>query len=110
MKLSKQEEVRFNNGHIGKWDFSLMTTVLLFSPSCALEISRRAGYEVALQELKKCRNTLLGHPSSERMSDTDFNCFWQLLSVNFTTLGADPNEIAALKLKTGKHTVNISIE
>lgn len=99
MKLSKEDETSFSIGNIDEWDFSLMTTVLLFSASCALEISKRPGYNVALQELKTCRNKLLGHPSTDRMSDEDFNYFWPLLSNNFITLGADPNEVAKLKLK-----------
>lgn len=103
MKLNKEEEASFNNGKIDEWDFSLMTTVLLFSAGCALEISKRAGYDVALQELKKCRNKLLGHPSTDRMSDEDFNYYWPLLSNNFITLGADQKEVAELKRRTGKH-------
>ena len=102
MKLNKEEEASFKNGNIHEWDFSLMTTVLLFSASCVLEISKRAGYDAALQELKRCRNKLLGHPSTDRMSDEDFNYYWPLLSNNFITLGADQKEIAELKLKTGK--------
>jgi len=100
MKLNKEEEASFKNGNIHEWDFSLMTTVLLFSASCVLEISKRAGYDAALQELKRCRNKLLGHPSTDRMSDEDFNYYWPLLSNNFITLGADQKEIAELKLKT----------
>lgn len=102
MKLSKEEETIFNNGNIQEWDFSLLTTALLFSARCEQEIDKRPGYEVALQELKKCRNKLLGHPSSDKMSDAEFNYFWPLLSANFIKLGADPNEVAELKLKSGK--------
>ena len=109
MKLTEQEEACFSRGDISEWDFSLMTTALLFSTSCALEISNRPGYDVALQELKKCRNRLLGHPSTDRMSDEDFNYFWPLLSNNFITLGADPNEVARLKLKTGNHNINLGL-
>ena len=101
MKLSKEEETNFNNGNIHEWDFSLMTTVLLYSTSCSLKISNTPGHEVALQELKKCRNKLLGHPSTDRMTDADFNYFWPLLSANFITLGADPKEVAELRLKSG---------
>ena len=103
MKLSKDEEVTFNNGDINEWDFSLMTTVLLYSKSCALEISKRSGYDIALQELKKYRNKLLGHPSTEMMTDADFNLFWPLLSNNFIALGADPDEIAEIRLQSGNY-------
>ena len=105
MKLNKEEETIFNNGNIEEWDFSLLTTALLFSTRCEQEISKRPGYEAALQELKKCRNKLLGHPSSDRMTDAEFNYFWPLLSTNFITLGADPNEVAELRTKSGNHTL-----
>lgn len=101
MKLTKDEEVIFNNGNIKEWDFSLMTTVLLFSKSCALEISKRPRYKTALQKLKKHRNKLLGHPSTEMMSDADFNHYWLLLENNFIVLGADPDDIAEIKLQSG---------
>lgn len=97
MKLNKEEEAIFNNGNIEEWDFSLMTTALLYSATCSVAISKRPGYEVALQELKTCRNKLLGHPSSDRMSDEDFNYFWPQLSANFVTLGADSREIDDLR-------------
>lgn len=60
MKLSKDEQVSFNKGNIKEWDFSLMTTALLYSQSCVVEIVQRPGHEAALKELKKCRNKLLG--------------------------------------------------
>lgn len=101
MHLGKEDEAVFKKGNIEEWDFSLMTTVLLFSTRCALEISKRPGFDIALRELKKCRNRLLGHPSTDRMSDADFNYFWPLLSSNFITLGADADDIANLKLKSG---------
>ena len=100
-KLSKDEEVIFNDGNINKWDFSLMTSVLLYSKGCALEISKRPGYNIALQELKKHRNKLLGHPSTDMMSDADFNHFWPLLKNNFIALGADPDDIAEIKFQSG---------
>ena len=103
MKLSKQEEVSFSHGNIKEWDFSLMTTVLLLSKRCALEISKRLGYKKSLNKLKKCRNKLLGHPSTEKMSDTDFNYYWPLLQSNFITLGADPDDIAEIKLQSGTY-------
>lgn len=31
MKISKEEEACFNSGDIDKWDFSLLTTALLYS-------------------------------------------------------------------------------
>lgn len=66
-------------------------------------MSKRPGYSIALKELKKCRNKLLGHPSTEMMSDADFSNFWPLLSNNFITLGADPDEIAEIKLQSGNY-------
>lgn len=105
MHLGKEEEASFKKGNIEEWDFSLMTTVLLYSTRCELEISKRLGHDTALRELKKCRNKLLGHPSSEMMSDEDFNYFWPSLSSNFIALGADPDDIAQLKLKSDKDLV-----
>jgi len=105
MCFGREEEACFRRGKIEEWDFSLMTSVLLFSTKCALEISRRPGYDLALRELKKCRNKLLGHPSTDRMSDSEFNYYWPLLSKNFITLGADSYAIAALKLKSGNHVI-----
>ena len=101
MKLSRDDEVIFNKGNINEWDFSLMTTALLYSKSCALEISKRPGFDKALRELKTCRNKVLGHPSSEKMLDADFNVYWPLLTNLFGILGADLTEIAEIKLQTG---------
>ncbi len=103
MKLSKEEEVSFNNGDINEWDFSLMTTVLLYSKSCALAMNQRPGCARALQELKTCRNRLLGHPSTDRMSDVDFDTLWPQLSDYFVTLGAEPDEIAEIMLQSGTY-------
>ncbi len=106
IRLGKEEEAIFKKGNIDEWDFSLMTSVLLFTTRCALEISKRPGYGIALQELKKCRNKLLGHPSTDKMSDADFNYYWPLLSSNFITLGANPQDIDELKLRSGNHICN----
>ena len=103
MKLNKEEEVNFNNGNINEWDFSLITTVLLYSRQCALEIAKRPGNDIALRELKNLRNRLLGHPSTDQMSDEDFDVFWPVLSAHFVTLGADANEIAEIKLQSGTY-------
>lgn len=99
MKLSKDEQVSFNKGNIKEWDFSLMTTALLYSQSCVVEIVQRPGHEAALKELKKCRNKLLGHPSTDAMSDADFSYFWPLLSKHFITLGADPKVISEMEFR-----------
>ena len=101
MKLNKEEENVFNSGNIDKWDFSLITTALLLSKTCVFEMSKRPGYNIALRELKKIRNKLLGHPSTDGMSDDDFNIFWPQLSAHFVTLGADPVEIADIKIQSG---------
>lgn len=101
IKLSKDEEVNFNNGNINEWDFSLITTVLLYSKQCQVEIAKRLGNDIALRELKNFRNKLLGHPSTDQMSDDDFNIFWPLLATHFVTLGADATEIAEIKLQSG---------
>ena len=101
MKLNKEEENVFNSGNVDKWDFSLITTALLFSKTCVFEMSKRPGYNIALRELKKIRNKLLGHPSTDGMSDDDFNIFWPQLSAHFVTLGADPVEIADIKIQSG---------
>ncbi|XP_068747701.1 sterile alpha motif domain-containing protein 9-like [Montipora capricornis] len=100
MNVCKEAQAIFNTGNIEEWDFSLMTTVLLYSPTCSVAINKRPGYEVALRELKECRNKLLGHPSSDKMSDGAFNYFWPLLSANFVTLGADSREINDIKRKS----------
>ena len=102
MKLSKDEEISFNKGDINEWDFSLMTTALLYSKSCALEMNKRPDLARALKDLKSDRNRLLGHPSTERMSDADFNTFWSQLSKNFEILGAEPDEIAVMMLQSGR--------
>lgn len=101
MKLTKDEEIVFNRGDINEWDLSLMTKALLYSKSCALEISKKPDCAHALRELKNGRNRLLGHPSKEKMSDADFNAFWPLLFKNFVTLGANPGDIAEITLQSG---------
>lgn len=104
MKLSKDEQVSFNKGNIKEWDFSLMSTALLYSQSCVVEIVQRPGHETALKELKKCRNKLLGHPSTDAMSDADFSYYWPLLSKHFITLGADPKVITEMEFRRGNET------
>ena len=101
MKLNKEEENIFNSGDIEKWDFSLITTALCFSKTCALEMSKRADCDDALKELKKIRNKLLGHPSTDRMCDADFNIYWPQLSSHFVTLGANLADIADIKNQSG---------
>lgn len=101
MKLQKEQEVLFKKGDINEWDFSLMATVLLYSKSCSVEISKTPDFVLTLRELQRCRNSLLGHPSTERMSESDFNTFWPLLSNNFIKLGADPTEVAEILLQSG---------
>jgi len=101
MKLKKEQEVLFNKGDINEWDFSLMTTVLLYSKSCSVEISKKPDFAPALRELRNCRNSLLGHPCTERMSESDFKTFWPLLSENFIKLGADSTEVAGILLQSG---------
>lgn len=103
MKLSKDEENSFNNGDVNKWDFSLMTTVLLYSKSCALEMNKSPNLARALQDLKITRNKLLGHPSTERMSDADFDTFWPQLSKNFEIIGAEAGDIAEIMLQPGTY-------
>ena len=106
MKLNKEEENVFNSGDIEKWDFSLITTALCFSKTCALEMSKRADCDDALKELKKIRNKLLGHPSTDRMCDADFNIYWPQLSSHFVTLGANPADIADIKNHSGTLLLN----
>ena len=103
MKLSKDEEISFNKGDINEWDFSLMTTALLHSKSCGLEMNKRPDQARALKDLKIDRNRLLGHPSTERMCDADFDTFWPQLSKNFEILGTEPGEIAEIMLQPGTH-------
>ena len=101
MKLTKDDEVSFKKGNIHGWDFSLITSILLFSNACSSEMKRRPGHDTALKELKKCRNKVLGHPSTDKMSDAVFNHYWPLLSTHLSTVGADPNAIAEIKLQSG---------
>ena len=103
MKLTKEEEDSFNKGDINEWDFSLMTKVLLNSRSCVLEINKRPDFTRALQELRIARNRLLGHPSSESMSDDDFKTLWPHLSSNFVVLGANESDIADIIHQSGIH-------
>lgn len=80
-----------------------MTTALLYSKSCALEMNKRPDLARALQDLKITRNKLLGHPSTERMSDADFDTFWPQLSKNFEILGAEAGDIAEIMLQPGTY-------
>ena len=110
MKLGKEEEVLFKKGDINNWDFSLITSVLRFSKICALEMSKSPGHDLALQELKKIRNELLGHPSTDQMTDGDFNIFWPKLYTHFVTLGADPTDIANIKLQSGSCWIDVYLK
>ena len=101
MKLNKEQEAIFNKGDINEWDFSLMTTALLYSKNCMVEINKKPGFTLALRELRNCRNSLLGHPSTEKMTDLHFNAFWPILSGNFVKLGAHPNEVAEITHQSG---------
>ena len=107
MRLGKNEEVIFNKGDINQWDFSLITSTLLFSKICAIEISKKPGCDTALQELKKTRNKLLGHPCTDRMSNTDFNIFWPQLCNNFVALGADRAKIVEIQSQSGTCSKNV---
>ena len=79
LKLNKEEEKKFDAGNIEEWDLSLVTTVLLFSPTnCnALKTDQKfAGYFKALKDLKSCRNNFLGHTKSEKLPDQEFRKCW----------------------------------
>ena len=93
MFLKGHEATLFNTGNIEQWDFSLLTTVLLYSKHCLIEVGKRKGYESSIQSLKECRNKLIGHPISDKMSADDFNCYWPKLTSCLTTLGVDQQEI-----------------
>ena len=93
MHLKGHEVTLFNSGNIEKWDFSLLTTVLLFSKKCSIELGKRENYESSIQSLKEARNKLIGHPSSIKMSDEDFNAYWPKFTCCLRTLGVDEQEI-----------------
>ena len=93
MLLKGHEKALFSTGDIEQWDFSLLTTVLLYSKKCSLDISKRENYESSIHSLKECRNKLIGHPTSSKMSKDDFNYYWPKISSCLTTLGADQDKI-----------------
>ncbi|KAK2570123.1 hypothetical protein P5673_004878 [Acropora cervicornis] len=96
MHLKKDEEAVFNRGDINEWDFSLMTTVLLYSQSCKLQMNQRPDQPLALRELRNHRNKIIGHPSTEKMREEEFNTMWPILSKNFVTLGVDEGDVAEI--------------
>lgn len=101
----ENEKEAFYRGDINKWDFSLISNVLLYSNGCAREIRRRRDRKGALRDLRNIRNKLLGHNYTDRLSDDDFSRYWPLLSSSFITLGADPQKIQELKLKAGNYAL-----
>lgn len=101
----ESEKEAFYRGDINKWDFSLISNVLLYSNGCAREIRRRRDRKGALRDLRNIRNKLLGHNYTDRLSDDDFSRYWPLLSSSFITLGADPQKIQELKLKAGNYAL-----
>lgn len=102
---NENEKEDFDRGDINKWDFSLLSSVLLYSNGCAREIRKRRERKGALWDLRDIRNKLLGHNYTDRMSDHDFSHYWPLLSRSFITLGADPQKIEELKLKAGNYAI-----
>ena len=105
LRLVPVQLVNFNKGDINQWDFSLITSALRFSKICAIEIRKKPGCDTALQELKKTRNKLLGHPCTDRMSNTDFDIFWPQLCNHFVTLGADRAKIVEIQSQSGTKNV-----
>ena len=101
MHLKKDEEAVFNRGDINEWDFSLMTTVLLYSQSCKLQMNQRPDQPLALRELRNHRNKIIGHPATEKMRDEEFNTMWPILSKNFVTLGVDEGDVAEILHQSG---------
>ena len=101
MHLKKDEEAVFNRGDINEWDFSLMTTVLLYSQSCKLQMNQRPDQPLALRELRNDRNKIIGHPSTEKMREEEFNTMWPILSKNFITLGVDEGDVAEILHQSG---------
>ena len=100
MMLKGYEDNLFKTGKTEDWDFSLMTTVLMFSKKCSLEISKKPGYEKTLKTLKECRNKLLGHLPTDKISTKEFKIHWTTMSAGFETLGADPAEMEDIKTGT----------
>ena len=101
MNLKKDEAAVFNRGNINEWDFSLMTTVLVYSQSCKLKMNKTPSHRLALLELKKRRNEVIGHRPTEKMSEEEFNIIWPILSNNFVTLGVDEGDIADILRQSG---------
>ena len=101
MNLKKDEAAVFNRGKINELDFSLMTTVLLYSQPCKLEMNKNPSHPLALRELKNRRNEIIGHPSPEKMSGEEFNIIWPILSKNFVTLGVDEGDVANILCQSG---------
>lgn len=101
----ENEKEAFDRGDINKWDFSLISNVLLYSNGCAREIRRRQDRKRALRVLRNIRNKLLAHNYTDRLSDDAFSRYWPQLSRSFITLGADPQKIQELKLKAGNYAL-----
>lgn len=105
MILDGNEELDFNKGDINQWDFSLTTTVLLYSKKCSTEIWKKRGRKKrsrgsALRELKKIRCEMLAHPRTYKMSNKDFNTSWAESRCHFVALGAHPSEIDEIKYQS----------
>lgn len=108
MILDNNEQLLdFNKGDITQWNFSLITTVLLFSKRCAIEIKKKSGRKNALEMLKMFRNKWLGHPCTDKMSNKDFNTFWGKSRRHFVALGADPSKIDEIKSQSGTGLINV---
>ena len=105
MILSKPENVLFSTGNIEQWDFSLLTTVLLYSKRCSIEVGKRENYEVSIRSLKESRNKLIGHPRSDKMSNDDFNFYWPKITGCLKVLGVDEHEIE--NVLSGNNNINI---
>lgn len=102
---NENEKEAFYRGDINKWDFSLISSVLLYSNGCARGIRRRRDRKGALRVLRNIRNKLLGHNYTDRLSDDYFSHYWSLLSRSFITLGADPQKIQELRLNAGNYAL-----
>ena len=103
LKLDSCEKPKFETGDIWIWDVTLLAKVLLFSTKSSDALKNDSdyqGYEDAVKTIRRIKNQVVSHASSNELTEIVFKRTVQELKGALKTLGLDEQRFeSALKGK-----------
>lgn len=95
LRLKRNDKANFDNGDTEKWDFSLLSSVLLHSSLGFVNPS--SPEEKALEDLKDVRNELVGHNTSSKIDEATFKLTWAKTCNALKLFGASQADFTAVE-------------